>query len=70
MRWCQERLEQGYTYGPVREAKHHPDLVGWERLDDVARKKDRDAIRQLPSILSRAGFQIIRIKPGAKSIGR
>ena len=55
-----ERKGQGYVYGPVREGNQHPDLVDWEYLSDSAQNKDRDAIRELPMILWRAGFQILR----------
>ena len=59
-RWVGERKGQGYVYGPVREGNQHPDLVDWEYLSDSAQNKDRDAIRELPMILWRAGFQILR----------
>lgn len=59
-RWVGERKGQGYEYGPVREGNQHPDLVDWEYLSESAQNKDRDAIRELPMILWRAGFQILR----------
>jgi hypothetical protein len=62
-RWMQERREQGYLPGPDRTARQHPDLVPWADLSAVARDKDRDAIREIPSILRQAEFQIIRQPP-------
>jgi hypothetical protein len=58
-RWVQERQAQGYVYGPKREGKQHPDMVGWQYLSENAREKDRDAIRELPAILRQAGFRIV-----------
>jgi hypothetical protein len=60
-RWVGERKGQGYVYGPVREGNQHPDLVDWQKLSESAQNKDRDAIRELPMILWRAGFQILRL---------
>jgi len=62
-RWVGERQSQGYVYGPTREGRHHPDLMDWKSLSGRAKEKDRDAVRQLPAILERAGFQIIRLPP-------
>jgi hypothetical protein len=62
-RWMRERHAQGYVYGPDREGKHHPDLVGWPDLSENAREKDRQAVREIPAILHEAGFQILRLAP-------
>jgi hypothetical protein len=64
-RWMQERQVQGYVPGPDRAARQHPDLVPWVDLSESARDKDRNAIREIPSILQEAGFQIIRVPPPA-----
>jgi voltage-gated potassium channel Kch len=64
-RWMQERQAQGYLPGPDRAARQHPDLVPWADLNENARNKDRNAIREIPSILQQAGFQIIRLPPAA-----
>ncbi len=62
-RWMDERKGQGIVYRPVREGNQHPDLVDWQYLSEIAKDKDRDAIRELPMILWRAGFQILRLPP-------
>lgn len=62
-RWVKERQEQGIVYGPVRQGNQHPDLVDWQYLSEIAKDKDRDAIRELPAILRQAGFQILRLAP-------
>jgi RyR domain len=64
-RWMEERRAEGKVYGPVRAGNQHPDLVDWQHLSETAREKDRDAIRELPSILHQAGFQILRLTPRA-----
>jgi hypothetical protein len=41
--------------------KIHPLIVGWEQLDETERDKDREPVREIPEMLARAGFEIIRI---------
>ncbi|MEO3808662.1 RyR domain-containing protein [Sphaerisporangium sp. B11E5] len=62
-RWLTELVRHGWTQGPERDSVRlrHPDLDRWENLSEVAREKDRDTVRNLPCILSDAGFQIVRI---------
>jgi TrkA-N domain/RyR domain len=60
-RWMQERQAQGYVPGPDRVGRQHPDLVPWAELSEDARDKDRNAVREIPSILQQAGFQIVRL---------
>ena len=66
-RWMQERQAQGYVFGPDRAARQHPSLVPWAELSESDRNKDRNAVREIPSILQQAGFQIIRLPPTAGS---
>jgi hypothetical protein len=66
-RWMQERQAQGYVPGPDRAARQHPDLVPWADLNENARNKDRNAVREIPSILQQAGFQIIRLPPAPQA---
>jgi hypothetical protein len=62
LRWMRERELQGWTYGPEKDVatKTSPDLVPWEDLDEEARDKDRQAVRDIPEFLARAGFMTIR----------
>jgi len=60
-RWMEERIGQGYVYGPVREGRFHPDLVPWEELTPHAREKDFQAVRNIPAMLSAVGFQVLRL---------
>jgi len=61
-RWRQERLADGWSWGPERDygEQTHPDLVPWERLPEAEREVDRDAVRALPSSLAKAGFRVYR----------
>lgn len=61
-RWMADKLRNGWRYGVVRDdaKKLHPLLVGWERLAEVERDKDRDPVREIPVMLAGAGFEIWR----------
>jgi len=60
-RWMEERIGQGYEYGPVREGRFHPDLVPWDDLTPEAREKDFQAVRNIPAMLAAVGFQVLRV---------
>ena len=67
-RWVADLRRNGWrrTDGPKNpERKLHPLLRGWEELPEAERDKDREAIRQLPEMLLRAGFEIYRPREGA-----
>lgn len=59
-RWMAEKQRNGWVAGAIRDndKKVHPDLVPWDELDEVARDKDRNAIRTIPKLLAEAGFAI------------
>lgn len=61
--WSQAKREAGWRLGLQKDARKriHPDLVAWEQLPEEEKKKNRDFIRQLPSLLARLGFQIERL---------
>jgi hypothetical protein len=62
-RWLAERSAAGWRYGERRddERKLHPEMIEWDRMAPEMRERDRDAIRDMPSILADAGFRIIRL---------
>lgn len=63
-RWCNDLRRDGWRVTDGRKDPHrklHPDLVGWEQLSEADREKDRDAIRALPAILARAGFEMRQV---------
>ncbi|MEM2695607.1 MAG: RyR domain-containing protein [Thermoproteota archaeon] len=57
-RWMEEKLRQGWTYGPVKniEKKTHPDLIPYEDLPEDKKELDRMYIRDFLKILDNAGF--------------
>ena len=59
-RWVQERTAQGFELGPARHGRVRPDLVPWERLSDEARAMNVQAVRRIPGMLARVGFQVLR----------
>lgn len=46
--------------GPTSENMTHPALMPWTDLKESEQDKNRDFIRDLPQLLSRAGFQALR----------
>jgi hypothetical protein len=66
-RWMQEKLDQGWTYGTVKDEvqRTHPSLVPWEELTEEDKDRDRDPVRDVPRMLAEAGFRIVRDTPEA-----
>ncbi|MCU1391224.1 MAG: RyR protein [Ilumatobacteraceae bacterium] len=62
IRWHDDRLEAGWTYGDARDndARKNPMLVPWEDLPDDARAMNVTSVRALPMMLARAGFEAVR----------
>jgi hypothetical protein len=61
-RWMEEKLKGGWQYGPIKDPvkKTHPCLVPWEDLPEDEREKDRQAVRVIPELLAKAGFETRR----------
>jgi hypothetical protein len=61
-RWFEERTLESWSYGDVKDEnrKTHPSLVPWEDLPKAEQEKNRNFIRDLPSILARTGYQVQR----------
>lgn len=59
-RWVEEKQRNGWIVGTPRdnEKKVHPDLIPWDDLDEIAKEKDRNAVRVIPKILEGAGLGI------------
>jgi hypothetical protein len=55
-----ERRDAGWRYGATRDnqLRVHPLLVPYEDLPPPEQDKDRDAIRNYPAVLDRAGYRI------------
>jgi RyR domain len=63
-RWMSDLLRDGWRCGAVKNpaTKEHPLLVPWSELSEHDRDKDRDAVRSLPRMLMRVGFEIQRVR--------
>ncbi|WP_321508180.1 RyR domain-containing protein [uncultured Methanoregula sp.] len=63
-RWMKEKLENGWKYGRTRDdaLKINPSLVGWDQLDKAEKKKDLDAVSEIPERLADVGFEIYRFE--------
>ena len=61
--WRQAKQAGGWRRGAQRDEKQHthPDLVAWEELPEKEKEKNRLAVRRLPALLARLGFQIDRV---------
>ncbi len=61
-RWRAERAASGWRYGPVRDdaAKLNPLLVPWADVPPEARTYNLETAAELPELLARAGFDVVR----------
>jgi RyR domain len=61
-RWMSERSAAGWTRAGTEDGAGwtHPSIVPWHELSDAEKEKDRQAVRDLPGRLERAGFAIHR----------
>lgn len=63
LRWVDERRQNGWLYKPGSKniaKKTSPHIVPYEELSWELKESDRNMIRNLPSFLAKAGFQIYR----------
>jgi hypothetical protein len=62
-RWMADRLIAGWRYHPTRNDrdKMHPDLQQWSDLDESARDKDRNAVRNIAEIVKAMNGSIRRV---------
>jgi hypothetical protein len=62
-RWRDEYEALGWQYGEQHDAarKLHPGLRDWSALPPPLRRRNHDAMVELPAILADAGFQIVRL---------
>lgn len=60
--WAQNRMNDGWTYGPVRDdiKKHHPCLVPYEELPDREKEYDRATSQETLKLILNSGFQILK----------
>jgi len=62
-RWMQEKLGNGWQYAKKtdRAEKLHKSLIPWEKLSEEEKGKDRNLVKGIPKILSKAGYNIIKL---------
>ena len=62
-RWVIERRCEGWVFGPERDVhrKVSPYLVPWNELDEKVKEWDRNAVRKIPDLLARAGFELYHL---------
>jgi hypothetical protein len=59
-RRASERAAQGVKNGTGQDGRPGPGLMPWEQLPDEARARYADAVRRIPAMLARVGFQVVR----------
>ena len=60
--WCKECINQGWTYGEIRndELKQHPCLVEYDLLPDSEKEYNRNAAIATYNAISNGGFKIYK----------
>jgi len=60
--WSRMRLDEGWTWGPVRDdlLKQHPDLVEYDKLSEIEKDYDRATARQALQNITALGYRIVR----------
>ncbi|MCH5235447.1 MAG: Ryanodine receptor Ryr [Muribaculaceae bacterium] len=60
--WAQNRINEGWTYGPVRDdiKKHHPCLIPYEDLPESEKEYDRATAQETLKFIIKSGFSISR----------
>lgn len=60
--WAQNRINDGWTYGPVRDdvKRQHPCLVAYEDLPDCEKEYDRATSQETLKLILKLGFEISR----------
>jgi hypothetical protein len=65
-RWAADLVRDGWkptTGAKDPERRLHPLLVSWDELNEDDKDRDRDPVREIPAMLARAGFRIVRPAP-------
>ena len=58
--WARNRMEEGWTYGPVRDdaSRQHPDLVPYRLLPESEKEYDRATAVSTLKLIVKAGYRI------------
>ena len=60
--WSQARMEQGWSYGEVRDdqKKKHPCLIPYEELPENEKLYDRNTSQETLKMIVKLGFKIVK----------
>lgn len=60
--WMEGKIRDGWKWGPNidKEKKIHSCLVPYKELNESDKESDRDMVRGIPSILSAAGYKMVK----------
>ena len=60
--WAQKRMDEGWTFGPVRDdrLKTHPCLVSYEELPEREKEYDRATSLETLKFILRHGYSIVK----------
>ena len=61
-RWMERLISAGWSYAPEtdRPEKLHSAILDWDELPEEEKEKDRELIRGIPRILTKAGYAIVK----------
>ncbi len=61
--WAQSRMDEGWTYGPVRDdtKKEHPCLVPYNELPEIEKEYDRHTSQETLKVIMKLEFNILTI---------
>lgn len=62
--WAKTRIEQGWTYGSVRDDanKKHPCLIPYDQLPEEEKVYDRNTSIETLKFIIEKGFEIVKVK--------
>ena len=60
--WARQRMDEGWTYGPVRDDEHkkHPDLVPYSDLPKTEKEYDIITAKGILQLVQRLGYKIVK----------
>lgn len=64
--WSQNRLSEGWTYGPRRDdaKRKHPDLIPYADLPEIEKQFDRDTALNAIKLIVKLGYRIEKAEDG------
>jgi hypothetical protein len=62
--WMDQRLRNGWRYGPVRNdaARLHPSIRPYAELSPDEQEKDKNNVRHYPEFVSRGHARVVRLR--------